>query len=57
MAVHLWANLHWSHLQLSNSCPVSLQYWHHKVVSREPSLLIDGLEGLGVRTNLLPPLP
>ena len=34
MAIYSWANLHCNHLQFSNSWPVSLQYWHNRVVSR-----------------------
>ena len=54
MAACSWANLFLSRLQFSNSCPVSLQYRHVKLLSRDPSTPADGLGGLGVPINLLP---
>ena len=56
MVACLWANFCWSPLQLSSSWPVSLQYQHVKFTSRDPSIPIDGLEGLGVPSNVFPPL-
>ena len=53
MAARSRANLFLSRLQFSNSCPVSLQYRHVKLLSRDPSTPANGLGGLGIPINLL----